>query len=130
MIEPNTPTKPLALIIEDDHQLANIFARALEMAEFDTEIIQDGQLALQRLTAIIPTVIVLDLHLPNIPGQQILEQVRSDPNFNDTRIMITTADPGLADSLSKEVDLVLIKPVSFIQLRDLAARLRPPDVLG
>ena len=37
--------KPLALIIEDDQEQATVFDQALQMAEFETEIIQDGKVA-------------------------------------------------------------------------------------
>ena len=34
-------TNPLALIIEDDENLANLFTQTLQLAEFETETIQD-----------------------------------------------------------------------------------------
>ncbi len=106
-----------------------IFAEALKTVEYDTEIIQDGQLALDRLAETTPAVVVLDLHLPHVSGPDILHQIRTDPRFAKTRVMVVTADSALADSLEDEADLVLLKPISFNQLRDLASRLRPPDTL-
>lgn len=123
-------TNPLAFIIEDDQKLATIFANALQMAEFETEIIQDGKHALDRLAAAIPAVVVLDLHLPHVSGRDILHQIRKDERLAKTRVMLATADPQIAEGLRKEADLVLLKPVSFGQLRDLAYRLRPPDIVG
>jgi DNA-binding response OmpR family regulator len=123
-------TNPVALIIEDDLNLATIYAKALRMAEFETEIIHDGQTALARLTAITPTMVLLDLHLPYISGQTILQQIRADERLAETRILLATADSLRAESLQGEADLVLLKPISFHQLRDLAKRLRPPDIIG
>ena len=40
---------PLALIVEDDEKLATIFAQALRMASFKTQIIRDGQEANEKL---------------------------------------------------------------------------------
>jgi DNA-binding response OmpR family regulator len=57
----------LALIVEDDEDLSFIFAEALRAAGYEPEIIQDGQLALDRLASFRPDVIVLDLHLPTWP---------------------------------------------------------------
>lgn len=118
---------PLALIIEDDEKLADIFSHALQSAEFKTETVSDGSAALSRLKDIVPAVVVLDLHLPNISGDKILQHIRADARLTDTRVMITTADALLAENLRDLSDLVLLKPISFNQLRDLAARLRPPD---
>lgn len=122
--------KSCALIIEDDFDLASIFAGALRLAEYEVEILQDGRLALERLAAIVPDVVVLDLHLPHISGKDVLHHIRADRRLADTRVMLATADPLLADSLREEADLVLIKPISFTQMRDLAARLRPRDVFS
>ena len=47
-----------------------------------------------------------------------------------TRKYCTSYSAGSHQKLIRhKADLVLIKPISFIQLRDLAARLRPPDTL-
>ena len=40
-------------------------------------------------------------------------------------IIITTADARMGDAYREQVDFVLIKPISFVQLRDLTKRLKP-----
>ena len=123
-------TVPLALIIEDDQDLANIFAKALEAAGYKIEIARDGNVALEQLSILEPAVVVLDLHLPYVSGRTILRRIRTDRRLDQTRVMLATADPLLAESLRGEADLVLLKPISYGQLRDLATRLRPPGVTG
>jgi DNA-binding response OmpR family regulator len=120
---------PLALVIEDDQKLATIFAKALQMAEFETEIVQDGQQALSRLADTVPAVVILDLHLPRVSGKDILQQIRADQRLRATQVLVATADPLMAESLRDDADLILLKPISFGQLRDLSARLRPPDTI-
>ena len=100
------------------------------MAEYETEIISDGQTALDRLAVVVPDLVLLDMHLPHVSGDTILRQIRSDERLAETRIMLATADVNMAESLRDQSDLVLLKPISFTQLRDLASRLRPPDTLG
>ena len=92
-----------------------------------TEIIQDGEVALARLAETVPHVVLLDLHLPQVSGRTILQHIRTDKRLVNTRVILATADPRTAEMLRDEVSLVLIKPISFIQLRDLASRLRPVD---
>ena len=115
---------PLALIIEDDADLATIFADALQAAQFTTEIISDGAVAQARLQEVVPRCVVLDLHLPEVSGEVLLKQIRSTPALARTRVVIASADPITSELLSADSDLVLIKPVSFGQLRDFAQRLR------
>jgi DNA-binding response OmpR family regulator len=52
---------PLALIIEDDPQLSQIFSVTLQ-SEFTVETIADGNQALARLAQVVPDIIILDLH--------------------------------------------------------------------
>ncbi len=121
--------KPLALIIEDDKNLADIFTLSLQAAEFETETIEDGRTALARLAEVTPAVVVLDLNLPHVSGDEILRQIRADERLAETRVMLATANAMLAETLRGESDLVLLKPISPDQLRDLASRLRPPDTV-
>jgi len=123
--------KPLALIIEDDEDLCEIFAQALQAANFAIETIRDGKTAFQRITEEpFPYTIILDLHLPQVDGSQILKQIKSNANTSGIRVVITTADTVSAELLRDEADFVLVKPISFAQLRDLAARLHPSRKTG
>ncbi len=118
-------TKNLALVIEDDHDLSEIFTRALEGAGFEVETIRDGRSARERLQdEPIPTVIALDLHLPFVDGATLLKQVHEDARFSKTRIILTTADTAQAEFLRHMANIVLIKPILFTQLRDISARLK------
>jgi DNA-binding response OmpR family regulator len=123
-------TNPLALIIEDDYDLSIIFAEALQAAGFETQIVRAGDTALMWLSSTTPNVVVLDLHLPRVAGTSILQQIRSDPHLTETRVIVATADARLAETLREDADLVLLKPISFTQLRDLAARLTSVTSLG
>lgn len=120
-------SNPLALVVEDDDKLATIFSKAFEMAQFQVDIARDGQVALNQLAATTPEVVVLDLHLPFVSGIDILHQIRQDTRLAKCRVVIVTADLFRAEPLRHEADLVLIKPISFNQLRDLALRLRPSN---
>ena len=116
----------LALIIEDDEDLANIFAEALRGVGFEVEHVPDGRLAQERLqNGSAPFIVLLDMHLPHVSGADLLTIIKREEKFAKTLILITTADARMGDLYSDQVDFVLIKPISFVQLRDLTARLRP-----
>ena len=112
-----------ALIVEDDRDTANIFSLALQGVNFRTETIRDGTLALSRLSEIVPDVVVLDLHLPGVSGKDILEEIRKRDPLSKTKVILVTADAARGDELREDSDLVLLKPVSPLQLRTLASRL-------
>ena len=113
----------LAFIIEDDDDAGVIFSNALREAGFECEIIHTGDKALARLAETVPAVVVLDLELPGVSGAEILRQIRADARLARAHVIIATAHPDLAAGLEEKADLVLFKPVSYIQLRDLAKRI-------
>lgn len=117
-------SKNLALVIEDDFDLSEIFTKALEGAGFEVETIRDGKMAQKRLAETVPNVIALDLHLPFVDGATLLKQIHADERLNKTRIILTTADAAQAEFLRNMATIVLIKPISFAQLRDISARLK------
>ncbi len=114
---------PVALVIEDDPDLSVIFSEALKAAGFQVESVHDGERGRKRLAESPPNVVVLDLHLPNMSGAELMEWIRSQEQLAHTQVIVATADPRMADVLQEQADLVLIKPISFSQLRDLAKRL-------
>jgi CheY-like chemotaxis protein len=117
--------KPLGYIVEDYEDTVNVFSWALEMAGYDVEVAKDGGVAQQRLKEIVPDLIILDLHMPNVPGDKLLMQIRSDERLSNTRVFLATADANMATQLRDQVELVLLKPISLTQLRELAERFRP-----
>ena len=114
-----------AFVIEDNKNLAVAFGEALEEANFEVEIIHDGKIARERLSETTPSIVVLDLHIPNVKGQDILAYIRSNERLKDIRVIVATANDREAEELSSDADLVLLKPVGFSQVKQLAARLRP-----
>ena len=118
-------SKPLALIVEDNIDLAAIMAVALQGAGFEVETIHDGARALARLAEIVPALVILDLHLPHLSGANTLRQIQTDTRLLNTRVVIATADAAMADELRDKADLVLLKPISIAQIRELASRLIP-----
>jgi two-component system, OmpR family, response regulator BaeR len=117
------PLSPIAMIIEDDEKLARIFTAAISEAGFTPHTVHRGDVALQELGVFQPRLVILDLNLPGSPGETILKAIREDPRLTKTCVIVTTADAERARVLESEGDLVLVKPVSFSQLRDLSYRL-------
>ncbi len=116
---------PLAFVIEDDHDLATIFTQALRAAGYEVETIGTVVDAQNRLATCTPQVVTLDLHLQQAKGDDILRAIRAEPRLAQASVILTTADSAMADELQDQADFVLIKPISFSQLRDLTARLKP-----
>jgi CheY-like chemotaxis protein len=115
----------LALIIEDNRDVATVVAEALEANGFETEVIYSGDAALKRLAATTPALVILDLNLPRVTGAEILHHIRADKRLAKTRVIVTSAHPEIAENIEDEADLVLLKPINIYQLCYLVEELRP-----
>jgi CheY-like chemotaxis protein len=114
--------KPLVLIVEDDPAQNQIFNISLRN-DFEVETFVKGDSAATRLAEVVPDLVLLDLNLPGTSGRELLAQIRADERLEDTRVILTTADEQQADTLDQDADLVLLKPISPGQLKELALRL-------
>lgn len=114
-----------AFVIEDEIQLAAIYVKALDLAGYQTISIHNGQEAIDclRNLPVAPSLIVLDLNLPMFPGKDILRFIRMDSRYIGTRVILATSDSAaVRGEIEEKSDIVLLKPISFTQLRDLASR--------
>lgn len=117
------------LIIEDDRDTARFFKAVLDLVGFECEIVFSAREALSWLASMTPDLILLDMRLGiELGGEDILFQIRSNPRFDSTRVVIVTAYPGMADHVTNLADLVLLKPVEVDHLRVLLERLGSLEV--
>lgn len=112
------------LIIDDDRDTAVFFKTVLELVGFECEVILTAKDALDRLAVGPPDLILLDIRLGGeISGEDLLYQIRSNPRFDKTRVVIITAYPMLAEPITNLADLILVKPVAVDQLNVLMQRM-------
>jgi diguanylate cyclase (GGDEF)-like protein len=115
--------KPFALIVEDDRAVAALFRHVMDMIGFQTELVFDGRVALDRLSHSEPDLVLLDLGLPRVPGGQIMAFIRKTQRLSHTKIVVITGQPHIVGGLSAQPDLLLLKPVSIDQLTRLISRI-------
>ncbi len=112
------------LIIEDDKESADYLGTILNMMDFEVETAFSAKEALSYLTITVPSLILLDMRLGReIGGEDILYQVRSNPRFDQTKVIVVTGYPTTIDMVSNLADLVLVKPVPVDLLQTLVSRI-------
>ena len=119
-------TKRLAIVVEDDKDLGEIFSDTLRNAGLETRLIQDGENAILQLDRLNPVLIVLDLNLPKYSGANIFAYIRGNSRLKDVWVILATADALQAAEISRSDQhnlLTLIKPVSVDQLEQMARRI-------
>ena len=79
-----------------------------------------------------PDLVLLDLHLPDLPGEEVLRQLREDPRTRDIPVLILSADatPGqVGRLLDQGARAYLTKPLDVKQLLErLDERLAAPSI--
>ncbi len=109
------------LVVEDETSIADVVARYLRRDGHEVETVADGATALERFEETSPELIVLDLMLPGLDGQEVLRRVRA---AGETPVVILTAKGEELDRLvgfGLGADDYVTKPFSP---RELAARVQ------
>jgi CheY-like chemotaxis protein len=84
------PQAPV-LVVEDDADLRELMRRALEKGGWTVIEAANGRVALERLVAQRPALILLDLMMPEMDGFQFLEEVRTHEEWRAIPIVVVTA---------------------------------------
>ena len=119
--------KPLALIIEDERDVAALFRHVIDLSGYRTEVALHGQVAVERLANSQPDIVILDLNLPGVSGTEILEIIHKDQRLKHTKVIVITGHAHIAAGLPVQPDLVLLKPISIEQLGSLINRFNLSD---
>jgi twitching motility two-component system response regulator PilH len=82
--------RPAVLIVEDDADTRELYRLTLLSAGFRVVAVEDGLDALQHLDIDVPDVLVLDLMLPRVGGEDVYLEVRSNPKTNTIPVVIVT----------------------------------------
>ena len=112
------------LIVEDDPDIAELVARYLEKAAFETDRAASGRDALQMIAVNPPALVVLDLMLPHVDGLEICRRLRSDQKTAAIPLIMLTARAEESErivGLELGADDYLAKPFSP---NELVARVR------
>ena len=92
----------------------------------------DGQTALAQAAAFRPGLIFLDVQLPDISGLEVCVQLRTDPQFAETKIVMLTAatqEADVARGLTAGANHYMTKPFSPVRLLSLVESVVPQAIV-
>ena len=113
--------RELILVVEDDPAVQASLRRRLRFEGYRVETAERGDETLQRLAAVHPDLVLLDLMLPGMDGLEVAEQIRETSRVP---ILMLTARRELSDKvagLESGADDYLVKPFA---IEELLARIR------
>jgi len=112
------------LLAEDEPDIADALRQALtERLDVEFDIVENGALVMDSVTALLPDLLILDVALPGLNGLDVFDLLRSDPRLFGLPVLFLTGLPERAETASAAAGVheVLAKP---FDIEDLVARAR------
>lgn len=103
---------PRILVVDDAPMNIKILASMLRKMRVFFETAQSGKEALEKLNQGNFNVVLTDLQMPGISGDELARKIRKDEKFKDIKIGVITAETG-ENAFDKTLfDKVMIKPIT------------------
>ena len=117
--------RPKVLIVEDSPTLAGLLERTFREHGYETRIALSATEARQAVAEFSPELVVLDYHLPDVPGDRLLAEFKAGGGFPAVLMITSDTDPGLAmHFLTLGADGYLRKPFDPRYLVELSHKVR------
>ncbi|CAN5717566.1 N/A [soil metagenome] len=114
------------LIVDDEPDILDTLEDFLGDAGYPTCRAMNGALAMDCMAEELPCLVILDLRMPVLDGNEVIERMRSSERLSDVPILITTSDPSRAPRgipiLKKPMNLSRL----LVAVRENCGRARPP----
>ncbi len=107
-----TPDQPVVMVVEDDQNLADLYATWLD--DYTVKTAYDGEAALKQIDRRVD-VVLLDRRMPGQSGDEVLGRIR-ERGFDCQVAMVTAVEPDF-DILKLDIDDYLTKPIEKDALR-------------
>ncbi|MBI2957744.1 MAG: response regulator transcription factor, partial [Chloroflexi bacterium] len=110
------PSRIQILVVEDDPFIVDFLKMGLEREGFSVLVASGGQAAIEQFRRHRPALILLDLKLPDLPGEEVCKRIRAE---SQVPIVAVTAKDQLTDRLALfqlGADDYVVKPFSFDEL--------------
>jgi CheY-like chemotaxis protein len=112
MKEQTVPHRACVLVVDDDEDIRETLREVVEMAGRSVMLAANGAEALKVLEVQRPCLIILDLLMPIMTGNQLIDVMKNAPELSDIAILISTSAPGRAPPgipvLPKPIDIGIL----------------------
>ncbi|HEV8658758.1 MAG TPA: response regulator [Thermoanaerobaculia bacterium] len=107
----------MILVVEDDPQVARLIALVLQRSGYQSQIVSDGQSALQEAKAKRPSMIFADLTIKGMGGDALCHALKKQPETKEIPYIVVSGDRDIADKARKcGADDYMGKPFEFDDL--------------
>jgi CheY-like chemotaxis protein len=128
------------LIVDDNSDLRKLIVFFLKRSDYDTVEAATGLEAIEQARATHPDLILMDLSMPVLTGDEAMARLKTDPSTRNIPVIVTTAfiyGPLVDRAIAHGAGDVLYKPFQLKSLHDMVQRYllvnhqpRQPEPLG
>jgi len=122
---------PVALVVDDNAINRNLVMHMMRRIGWETVAVESGERAVEVLKETRFNLVLLDLRMPTMSGEETCRRIRVDLGQRELRIVAYTAH-GMPEErarmLASGFDDLLIKPISFDDVRAVCAKAAPAPV--
>lgn len=108
-----------AWYIDDDQEMIQAISLLLGLLDYEVCPFLSARKAAKKLLDSRPDLLILDINMPEVSGLDMLEFVRSKPQFNDLPILMLSSehtDKQVEEALQKGADAYVLKPAMLDEL--------------
>jgi CheY-like chemotaxis protein len=113
------------LVVDDEVAIASLVADTLEEEGYQVQIFHDGASALLEIVHDPPDLVLLDIAMPVMVGDELLRYLRQH-GYPDLPVIIMTAGLHPEQYLAQGASAVLPKPFDLEKMVDIVQRHLPP----
>ncbi|MBN1679492.1 MAG: response regulator [Anaerolineae bacterium] len=110
---------PRILIVDDDRTTGKLLQTLLELDGFEVNLAGRGEQALELAHEVLPDIFLVDYHLADMEGVTLVTQLRSDPIFANTPIVMASGLNVEEEARQAGANRFLVKPFEPNQLASL-----------
>jgi len=108
------------IVVEDEPDMAEMFAEMVRLMGLEVIKSHSGMRAIDLIAEKKPSVVLLDMMMPDVSGLEVLRHLRRDPRLSRIPVIVVSAK-SLPSDIRKGLDagasFYLTKPVSFVDLK-------------
>ena len=93
------------LLIEDDSLFVKMYQKKFAHEGIEFEAAYDGGEGIEKAKKSKPALILLDLMLPKMSGNEVLKKIREDTELSSTPVIVLTNLSTTADEVTKTIEL-------------------------
>ena len=114
---------PKVMIVDDDRTSTSLLKTLLEMDGFEVAVVIEGLKAMPLADEFIPDVFLVDYHLNDMSGIDLIQSIRTSEQFSNTPIVMASGRDVGKEATAAGANLFLIKPYDPSKLSEQLASL-------